>query len=747
MDMNMPIDKSTPDHLNVPMEMRGRAQWGYWKKGKIPCDTDGANMDHRRFGLTLEKAEVEYNPAVHAGVGFSFREEDPFVGIDYDHVVDENGDITDPDIVAEIQDLNSYTEVSQSGTGLHVICQVKKWPADLRHGTKKKSGELYYSGRYFALTGNVWKGSPTEIRTVEPEFIRRIYDRLNPSEETPAQPPQQAGRGPQASLSDEHIIDCLRNNARAESLYQGSISGYPSHSEADLALCNHIACFSKNIHQIDSIFRSSGLYRPKWNERRGKTTYGDITITEALRTTTGQYDPWYPAPAPEVDMSGVLTGTQTDKETPNSDDLVSGYQANKLQLDLTTLPAKSLIARYVDHMGKRSDSYPEYQYTGAMFVISTLIRRNGFVRFRHGTIYPNLWIMNLGASTISRKSTAVNSVFSLITDVMAGDTSLIDIRGPHKCEDSFSPEAFVESLAEHPVQYLILDECGQLLADMQKTYMANMRDLFCRIFDNTNYERRLRSKKSQGEKAHFVIEDPYFTTLMATTPDTLANHSDLLDLQSGWLLRYIYTLPTYPKEFKAYEPDDEDLKTEYDAIVEAFRKIRITFEQNTLEFCLSSDALATYQNWQRRMETTLATEGDEIKLSAFGRLADAAVKMAIIHTVGSPAFVDADHTLPCEVQSKEMDLSISHIEGYFLPVFCEVADLVTHRESKNLQDKIIGFLKRKGGKCTRTMLLRYLHRKAGDIDPELNTLMESEEIEHAEAKSEKGRLERWYILN
>ncbi len=751
---------TTDKYKIIPLEMAAVPHWGLWRKepkpdgkiDKIPCNTAGYNIAHQSFYQTLEEAAKEFNPAIHAGLGLSFREDDTFYGYDTDDTLNDAGELTDPVILAEVEAQNTYTEVSQSGGGLHCIGMVE-WPEDLKQGTNRKTGELYYSGRFFAMTGIVWKGSPTEIRMVEPVLIRRIYDRLNPPEETPARPPQTAQATHNATMSDFEIITRLRDSSRTKALWGGDTSAHKGDdSSADLALCNEICFYTKDSYQIDSVFRRSGLYRSKWDEKRGETTYGGLTINKVIQTKTDHYDPYYSPPAPAVDISGILnsaTPTQPDGEIINADDLISGYQTKKHKLNLSILPSESLVSRYVEHMGKRSDSYPEYQYTGALFAISTLIRRKAFIKFRHGTIYPNLWCMNLGASTVSRKSTAVKSVSNLMSDVMAGETSLIDIRGPRKSEDSFSPEAFIESMAENPVQYLILDECGQLLADMKKQYMANMRDLFCRIFDNTNYERRLRSKKTQDDKSQFVIEDPYFTTLMATTPDTMAHHTDLLDLSSGWLLRYIYTMPEYPKEFKPFERDDVILESEYSGLVEDFKKIRMIFEQHTVEFWLSDNALKLYQDWQRTMETTLAAEGDEIKLSAFGRLVDAVVKMAIIHTVATPAFMEADHSEsdPYIIHTREMQISIDHISEYFLPVFVEVADIVNRCDSKNLQDKIIGYMKRKGGKCTRSALLKYIHKKASELNPELNTLIESEEIQHAEAKGNAGRVERWYILN
>jgi putative DNA primase/helicase len=53
------------------------------------------------------------------GAGFVFTRTDPFVGIDLDHVI-ENGRLTDW-AKSIVHTLASYTEVSPSGTGLHII--------------------------------------------------------------------------------------------------------------------------------------------------------------------------------------------------------------------------------------------------------------------------------------------------------------------------------------------------------------------------------------------------------------------------------------------------------------------------------------------------------------------------------------------------------------------------------------------------------------------------------------------------
>ena len=72
-----------------------------------------------------------------------------------------------------------------------------------------------------------------------------------------------------------------------------------SHSEADLALCNLLAFWlGADKARMDAAFRASGLFRPKWDQRRGADTYGNITLARALAECQEVYDPT-PAP-PQV---------------------------------------------------------------------------------------------------------------------------------------------------------------------------------------------------------------------------------------------------------------------------------------------------------------------------------------------------------------------------------------------------------------------------------------------------------------
>jgi len=304
-----PSSSPVDDYPGIPQEMKDTPHWLLWKFGtragttkptKLPVGISGRNINATTAKMSFNAVceAMAAHPEKYSGIGFSFQKSDPFAAYDLDNVLDDAGEITDPEILAEVQALNSYTEISPSGRGLHVISRAVQEP-DMEDGKRTGCRELYFNKHYFTITGTLWKGSTTEIREIEPETLRGIYQKVYGSKPTPPKTPQIPGKEhPQkteeASISDVDIICRLKDSLRTKSLWKGDTSAYNGdNSAADMALCNEICYYTKSAQQIDSIFRRSGLIRVKWDEKRGKDTYGNITIAEALRTTTGQFKPSY----------------------------------------------------------------------------------------------------------------------------------------------------------------------------------------------------------------------------------------------------------------------------------------------------------------------------------------------------------------------------------------------------------------------------------------------------------------------
>ena len=96
-------------------------------------------------------------------------------------------------------------------------------------------------------------------------------------------------------LSDAEVLERARNarnGAEFERLFAGDLGIYSSRSEADLALVSRLLFWtSGDAHQADALFRQSGLMRSKWDRKSGAGTYGQRTITYALRSASDLYKP------------------------------------------------------------------------------------------------------------------------------------------------------------------------------------------------------------------------------------------------------------------------------------------------------------------------------------------------------------------------------------------------------------------------------------------------------------------------
>ena len=270
---------------NIPPELACLTRWVVWKGDKVPY-TPGA---HRPASTTdpttwrsLGQALASVRCGQADGIGFVFTDT-PLAGIDLDHCL-RNGRLTSQAarIVAQ---LSSYTEISPSRTGLHVIVRGRLPPGARRKGDV----EMYDTDRYFTVTGHVWRNFRIiERRQAELERLHaHLFGRPGPR--------RRPRPSPLVAESDQELLrkaTSARNGGKFARLWEGDFSDYDSHSEADLALCNFLAFWTGgDTARMDRLFRQSGLLRHKWDERHYASgqTYGQGTIERALAERTEDY--------------------------------------------------------------------------------------------------------------------------------------------------------------------------------------------------------------------------------------------------------------------------------------------------------------------------------------------------------------------------------------------------------------------------------------------------------------------------
>ena len=322
---------------NTPNDLKELVRWVCWnyekdkdgKYTKVPyraSDGKKASIPNPDNWCTFDEACSAFGSREHTGIGFVFAEGDGLVGVDLDGCIDADG-ATTPEAQEILEELNSYTEISPSGTGVKVFLRGVKPGSRCR--TEKIEGmtgiEVYGSGRYFTVTGQRLDGAPVVIENRGPQ-IKALCHRLfgeegvRPKAENgrARSDNQEHSRTPLAvNQSDDELLETIRRSKQGPkfaALWAGDTSGHGGdHSGADLALCAILAWWTKkDPARTDRIFRCSGLMRAKWDEKRGTMTYGEITIAKAMEGGTGDDGPTPPvdgAPLPS-DGGAALDVTQ-----------------------------------------------------------------------------------------------------------------------------------------------------------------------------------------------------------------------------------------------------------------------------------------------------------------------------------------------------------------------------------------------------------------------------------------------------
>lgn len=338
------------NYANIPDEMKVLPNWilyriedrGAEKPTKVPYSIGGscAKTNDRSTWATFDAALAAYQRGGYAGLGFVFTGS-PYVGIDIDGCVDPATGEVSPEAQDVIRILNSYTERSQSGKGLHVIIKGTLPAGRRRHGAFEMYGEG--SPRYFAMTGDVW-GEQSEIREDQAAIdeVHRKYiqsEEKDKSDKNAAAVSTRVERMQPVSLcEDELLTKARRSDPLLDALYRGDWrERYPSQSEADLALCSRLAFwFQKDTVRMDKVFRKSSLFRPKWDEKHygDGSTYGQKTLEKAAAECRSVYDP-------------------ANRNGEEGDDVnTSGYVGNNLPMykpdDYSDAGNAAVFARFVE---------------------------------------------------------------------------------------------------------------------------------------------------------------------------------------------------------------------------------------------------------------------------------------------------------------------------------------------------------------------------------------------------------------
>ena len=204
-----------------------------------------------------------------------------------------------------------------------------------------------------------------------------------------------------------------------------------------------------------------------------------------------------------------------------------------LDLDLLTDGEKkraesqsTLIERFIEYGAKATDADTAYHKGNVFMILSCLLSSKLRIEVDQSLYIPNLWLIILGESTYTRKSTALNLAKKFIEDIDPDCLLATDA----------SPQGILDGMAGRPNRNSLFfrDEFqGLIKAICKADYMTGMTETFTSLYNGDDFKRRL----ARGE---VVVRKPVFILWGGGIREEILSHLTNENVTSGFVPRFLF---------------------------------------------------------------------------------------------------------------------------------------------------------------------------------------------------------------
>ncbi len=370
---------------------------------------------------------------------------------------------------------------------------------------------------------------------------------------------------------------------------------------------------------------------------------------------------------------------------------------------------------YVEYVTEITDAPRLYSQWLAYLVVSCVLNKSVYMNYGgFMKMYPNLYLLIIGPSSVYRKSFSQRLAASIVRDVY-DEFQLLDFS---------SREAFISEMARQDRQPT---GCGLMLIDEMAGFMSRaktsphftgmIQDLSS-AFTADTIERRVGVKEE--EKVIYKVQDPFLNISAACSYDWLTKSIETSDLTGGFLARFLWIVP--PDKVGAHwsEARDGDI-LKRQIIIDRLHEIRSLIGQMTWH----ADAKAYWDWWYSDFrERNKGGRWDAM----FERMTNQTRKVAMINA------------------AQDMRLEVSYDDlvdavGMSEPLIGHLGEVaIGDNPEEILRQKILQFMKRYGpGQVTKSHLLngvRGLDKRR--LEAAIETLLEADQVEIDETYIAKG---------
>lgn len=375
------------------------------------------------------------------------------------------------------------------------------------------------------------------------------------------------------------------------------------------------------------------------------------------------------------------------------------------------------VEAYMEYANMCTQTAEAYHRFCGYAILSHTVLDGVTLNLRFGSYRPNLWVILVGPSTLSKKTTSMNIARNIIKKADVG------VHMP----DDFSPEGLVDFMQDTPRGFMWIDEIGGLLSVFSKEYMGGAKEVLMKMYSGEDITRKLKN-----EIIH--VSNPSVGIVGTTTISTMRKHMDVQDMFSGFGARFLHIHHNEKYEWEPVQELTDDIiereKNLIDAVKMLAQKFRI--DKNCE---LTDEAYDLFNDWDRQMIENLRNNKYRDELgSMYGRLRDYVFKFSMLNAVSSRWTEIEPQDEIIEIREEDMLRSIEMVEEYKKNAKEQLLKNMHGEDRMRVYERI-----KDREPIGRSELMRTLHMKASKLNGEINTLEQMGLVKESKDTSGDGR--------
>ena len=393
-----------------------------------------------------------------------------------------------------------------------------------------------------------------------------------------------------------------------------------------------------------------------------------------------------------------------------------------------------VLRDYIDLVSPLSEAPLQFHIASGLMLLAAVCKRNIYLPFGAGNIFPNLYVLILGESGIARKSEALKPALKLLyeldpTAYLGSLTSL---------------EAFYEAFKESSNKVGFYGEFKALIDNFNRKYGRGLQTEMTNLWDNPNFM-KVNLKNVPIEDR--LISEPCFSILGATTIEWLQLRE--MDITGGFFGRFLPILASKGRDKLMSIPPTMDMD-KYQKVLDGLRAVsNIQGEIRLTEGAVKLQDEIYRDLWKKYEELP----DQNLMNSHWSRIHTHILKLAMLFTVSRRELVDSIENL----SPNGIDLSVDEdailrassvmekITGYYKNLLANIS----FSEEIRMENRILNKLKEKREKgATKSELMRFLRVRKGFFNEIVETLDEKHLIVSKNGeKTSAGRPKTTYFLS